>query len=257
KAGLLPRHICLPEAHPAAPSPVSALMSAVMLKTAIYGLLRVTFDLLHGQLWWWGVAALAVGLVTALFGVVFAAIQTDMKRLLAYSSIENIGLLIVGIGLALLFFGYGMAPMAALALTAVLYHALNHAFFKSLLFVRTGAVLHATGERHLRPLRGTGALCHATGERNLGKLGGLLRFMPWVGWLALVGALAAAGLPPLNGFVSEWLLVPSFLFTLGLESTFVNNLVPVVAAGVALVAALGGYVMVKFFGVVFLGQPRE
>jgi len=170
---------------------------------------------------------------------VFAAIQTDMKRLLAYSSIENIGLLIVGIGLALLFFGYGMAPMAALALTAVLYHALNHAFFKSLLFLGTGAVLHATG------------------ERNLGKLGGLLRFMPWVGWLALVGALAAAGLPPLNGFVSEWLLLQSFLFTLGLKSTFVNNLVPVVAAGVALVAALGGYVMVKFFGVIFLGQPRE
>ncbi len=138
KAGIVPLHIWLPEAHPAAPSPVSALMSGVMLKTAIYGLLRVGFDILPMQLWWWGVLALAVGLVTALFGVVFAAIQTDMKRLLAYSSIENIGLLIVGIGLALLFFGYGMAPMAALALTAVLYHALNHAFFKSLLFVGTG-----------------------------------------------------------------------------------------------------------------------
>jgi NADH:ubiquinone oxidoreductase subunit 5 (subunit L)/multisubunit Na+/H+ antiporter MnhA subunit len=174
-----------------------------------------------------------------LFGVVFSAIQSDMKRLLAYSSIENIGLLVVGIGLAWLFTGYGMAAMAALALTAVLYHALNHAFFKSLLFLGTGAVLHATG------------------ERNLGKLGGLLRHMPWVGWLALTGALAAAGLPPLNGFVSEWLLLQSFLFTLGLPSTFVNNLVPVVAAGIALVAALGGYVMVKFFGVIFLGQPRE
>jgi NADH:ubiquinone oxidoreductase subunit 5 (subunit L)/multisubunit Na+/H+ antiporter MnhA subunit len=162
-----------------------------------------------------------------------------MKRLLAYSSIENIGLLVIGIGLALLFVGYGMTAMAALALTAVLYHALNHAFFKSLLFLGTGAVLHATG------------------ERNLGKLGGLLRYMPWVGWLALLGALAAAGLPPLNGFVSEWLLLQSFLFTLGLPSTFVNNLVPVVAAGIALVAALGGYVMVKFFGVIFLGQPRE
>ena len=121
----------------------------------------------------------------------------------------------------------------------MLYHALNHAFFKSLLFLGTGAVLHATG------------------ERNLGKLGGLLRYMPWVGWLALAGALAAAGLPPLNGFVSEWLLLQSFLFTLGLPSTFVNMLLPVVAAGVALVAALGAYVMVKFFGVIFLGQPRE
>jgi len=171
--------------------------------------------------------------------VVFAAVQTDMKRLLAYSSIENIGLLAVGIGLALLFTGYAMTALAALALTAVLYHTLNHAFFKSLLFLATGSVLHATG------------------ERNLGKLGGLLRYMPWVGWLALVGALAAAGLPPLNGFVSEWLLLQSFLFTLGLPGTFINNLVPVVAAGVALVAALGSYVMVKFFGVIFLGQPRE
>jgi len=239
KAGIVPLHIWLPEAHPAAPSPVSALMSGVMLKTAIYGLLRIGFEVLQMQLWWWGVLALAIGLVTALFGVVFAAIQTDMKRLLAYSSIENIGLLVVGIGLAMLFVSYGMAPMAALALTAVLYHALNHAFFKSLLFLGTGAVLHATG------------------ERNLGKLGGLLRFMPWVGWLTLAGALAAAGLPPLNGFVSEWLLLQSFLFTLGLKSTFVNNLVPVVAAGIALVAAIGGYVMVKFFGVIFLGQPRE
>jgi formate hydrogenlyase subunit 3/multisubunit Na+/H+ antiporter MnhD subunit len=239
KAGILPLHIWLPEAHPAAPSPVSALMSGVMLKTAIYGMLRIGFEVLGTQLWWWGVLALVIGLVTALFGVVFSAIQSDMKRLLAYSSIENIGLLVVGIGLALLFVGYGMSAMAALALTAVLYHALNHAFFKSLLFLGTGAVLHATG------------------ERNLGKLGGLMRYMPWVGWLVLGGALAAAGLPPLNGFVSEWLLLQSFLFTLGLPSTFVNNLVPVVAAGVALVAALGGYVMVKFFGVVFLGQPRE
>ena len=239
KAGILPLHVWLPEAHPAAPSPVSALMSGVMLKTAIYGWLRIGFEILPAQHAWWGVLALAVGLVTALFGVVFAAVQTDMKRLLAYSSIENIGLLSVAFGLALLFSGYGLPTLAALALTALLYHALNHAFFKSLLFLGTGAVLHATG------------------ERNLGKLGGLLRFMPWVGWLALVGSLAAAGLPPLNGFVSEWLLLQSFLFTLGLSGTFVNNLVPVVAAGVALVAALGGYVMVKFFGVIFLGQPRE
>jgi formate hydrogenlyase subunit 3/multisubunit Na+/H+ antiporter MnhD subunit len=239
KAGIVPLHVWLPEAHPAAPSPVSALMSGVMLKTAIYGLLRVSFDLLQAQLWWWGVLALVIGMLTALLGVVFAAIQSDMKRLLAYSSIENMGLLVVGLGLSLLFAGYGMKAMTALALTAVLYHALNHAFFKSLLFLGTGAVLHATG------------------ERNLGRLGGLLRYMPWVGWFALLGALAAAGLPPLNGFVSEWLLLQGFLFTLGLPSTFVNNLVPVFAAGIVLVAALGSYVMVKFFGIVFLGRPRE
>ena len=134
----------LPEAHPAAPSPVSALMSGVMLNTAIYGLLRVSFDLLHAQLWWWGGLLLAVGLATALFGVIFAAVQTDMKRLLAYSSIENMGLLFVGMGLALMFSAYDMKPMAALALTAALYHVASHAFFKSLLFLGTGCVLHAT-----------------------------------------------------------------------------------------------------------------
>jgi formate hydrogenlyase subunit 3/multisubunit Na+/H+ antiporter MnhD subunit len=239
KAGLIPLHVWLPEAHPAAPSPVSALMSGVMLKTAVYGFLRITFDLLSVQLWWWGVAALALGLATALFGVVFAAVQVDMKRLLAYSSIENIGLAFAALGLSILFTAYGMAPMAALALTAALYHVASHALFKSLLFVGTGAVLHATG------------------ERNLGRLGGLMRAMPWVGWAALVGALASAGLPPLGGFVSEWLLLQGFLFTPGVPNSFLNMLIPVAAALVALVAALAGYTMVKFFGVVFLGRPRE
>lgn len=239
KAGLLPMHVWLPEAHPAAPSPVSALMSAVMLKTAIYGLLRVLFDLLTLQLWWWGVVLLAVGLASALFGVVFAAVQTDMKRLLAYSSIENIGLLAAGIGLALLFTSYAMKPLAALALTASLIHVASHALFKSLLFLSTGTVLHATG------------------ERSLGKLGGLMRAMPWVAWATLVGVLASAGLPPTSGFVAEWLLLQSFLFTPGLPDPFLNMLIPVVAALIALVAALAGYTMVKFFGVIFLGQPRE
>ena len=239
KAGVLPLHVWLPEAHPAAPSPVSALMSGVMLNTAIYGLLRVAFDLLHLQLWWWGALLLALGLATALFGVVFAAVQTDMKRLLAYSSIENMGLLFVGMGLALIFFGHGMLPMAALALTATLYHVASHACFKSLLFLGTGSVLHATS------------------ERNLGRLGGLIRTMPWVGWLTLLGVLASAGLPPLGGFVSEWLLLQSFLFSPGLPMPLLTMLIPVVAALIALVAALAGYTMVKFFGVIFLGQPRE
>lgn len=239
KAGIVPLHVWLPEAHPAAPSPVSALMSGVMLKTAIYGVLRVLFDLLHTPLWWWGLLLLAVGLTTALFGVVFAAVQVDMKRLLAYSSIENIGLLFAGIGLTVLFAAYGMAPMAALALTAVLYHVASHAFFKSLLFVGTGAVLHATG------------------ERNLGKLGGLIRRMPWVAWVTLIAVLASAGLPPLGGFVAEWLLLQSFLFAPGLPSSVLDMLIPVAAALIALIGALAGYTMVKFFGVIFLGQPRE
>ena len=239
KAGIVPLHVWLPEAHPAAPSPVSALMSGVMLKTAIYGVLRVTFDLLHTQHWWWGGAVIALGLFSALFGVVFAAAQTDMKRLLAYSSIENIGIVFLGIGLTIQFQAFGMKTLAALTLAATLYHCLNHAFFKALLFLATGSVLHATR------------------ERSLGKLGGLIHRMPWVAWLALVGTLAIAGLPPLNGFVSEWLLLQSFLFTPDLPHAFINMLVPIGAAALALTAALSAYVMVKFYGVIFLGRPRE
>lgn len=239
KSGILPLHVWLPEAHPVAPSPVSAMMSGVMLNTAIYGMLRVSFDLLHARLWWWGGVLLAIGLASALYGVVFASVQTDMKRLLAYSSIENMGLLFVGLGLTLIFAGYDMLPMAGLALTATLYHVASHAAFKSLLFLGTGSVLHATS------------------ERSLGKLGGLIRTMPWVAWLMLLGSLTSAGLPPLAGFASEWLLLQSFLFAPGLPVPLLTMLIPVVAALIALVAALAGYTMVKFFGVIFLGQPRE
>ncbi len=239
KAGLLPVHVWLPEAHPAAPSPVSALMSGVMLKTAIYGLLRVSFDLVGEPLWWWGVVAMGIGLATAVFGVLYSTVQSDMKRLLAYSSIENIGLLAVGLGLTLIFHAYRMEALAALAMTALLYHCLAHAGFKSLLFLCTGSVLHATR------------------ERSLGKLGGLIHRMPWVAWLALAGVIASAGLPPLSGFVSEWLLLQAFLFSPGLPHPWLNMVVPVAAAVVALVAALAGFAMVKFYGIIFLGQMRE
>ena len=239
KAGILPLHVWLPEAHPAAPSPISAMMSGIMLKTAIYGILRVSFDLLDMQLWWWGAVALTLGLITALFGVLFASVQSDMKRLLAYSSIENIGIILVGIGLAIIFHSFSKDALAALALTAALYHSLNHAFMKSLLFLGTGSVLHATG------------------ERNLGKLGGLIQRMPKLALLVLIGTLALAGLPPLNGFVSEWLLLQAFLLSPGLPNSYLNMLVPIAAAALALAAALAAYVMVKFFGIIFLGQPRE
>ena len=239
KAGLVPMHVWLPEAHPAAPSPVSALMSGVMLKTAIYGLLRITFDLLDVQLVWWGTLALALGLATALYGVIFAAVQSDMKRLLAWSSIENIGLILAAFGLTLVFYTDGKAALAALSLTALLYHSINHAFFKGLLFLGTGSVLHATG------------------QRNMACLGGLMRFMPWTAWLVLIGALAIAGLPPLNGFVSEWLLLQAFLLSPGLTQPYLQMVIPVAAAAVVLAAALAAYVMVKFYGVIFLGQPRD
>lgn len=239
KAGFLPLHAWLPEAHPAAPSPVSALMSGVMLKTAIYGLLRVVFDLLHAQSAAWGVTALGVGLVTALFGVMFAAVQTDMKRLLAYSSIENVGIILGALGLAIVFRAHGMTALASLSLIAALYHCLNHAVVKSLLFAATGAVMHATE------------------QRSLGRLGGLIHRMPWVAWLALVGALSLAGLPPLNGFVSEWLLLQAFLFSPDIPNGYLRMLVPIATAALVLAAAFAAYVMVKFYGVVFLGAPRE
>ncbi|MFH1495371.1 MAG: hydrogenase 4 subunit B [Pseudomonadota bacterium] len=239
KAGMLPLHIWLPEAHPAAPSPVSAMMSGIMLKTAIYGILRVTFDFLHTHQWWWGILALTLGLATMLYGVLFAAVQSDMKRLLAYSSIENIGILIAGIGLAILFHANHQDQVAALALVATLYHALNHSFFKSLLFLGTGSVLHATG------------------ERNMGKLGGLIHKMPWVALLVLIGMLAISGLPPLNGFVSEWLLLQSFLLAPAMPQLYLNMLLPLGAAALVLGGALAAYAMVKFYGVIFLGQPRE
>ncbi len=239
KAGLVPLHVWLPEAHPAAPTPVSALMSGIMLKMAVYGMLRLSFDLIANLAWGWGLIPVVVGLFSALYGIVFAAAQTDMKRLLAYSSIENLGILFAALGLALVFHGCGLPLAAALAVLAVLYHSVNHAFVKSLLFLGTGSVLHATG------------------QRNLGRLGGLIHRMPWVAWLSLVGALAIAGLPPLNGFVSEWLLLQAFLFAHEVPHTFVNMALPLGAGLLALVAALSGYVMVKFFGVVFLGRSRE
>lgn len=210
-----------------------------MLKTAVYGLLRVTFDLFSLQLGWWGVVALALGILTALYGVIFAAVQADMKRLLAWSSIENIGIIIAALGLALIFHADNKGALAALALTALLYHALNHAFFKGLLFAGTGAVLHTTG------------------EQRMGHLGGLIRVMPWTAWLTLIGTLAIAGLPPFNGFVSEWLLLQAFLLTPSLTHPYLNMILPVATAAITLAAALAAYVMVKFYGVIFLGQPRD
>lgn len=239
KAGLLPLHVWLPEAHPAAPSPISALMSAVMLKMAVYGTLRIDFDVLHAGTQTWGLVLLSIGLASAVYGVVFSTVQTDMKRLLAYSSIENLGLIFAGLGLSLIFHHHHLTQLAALALTASLVQALAHGLFKNLLFLGTGVVLHATG------------------ERNLGKLGGLIRRMPWVAWLVLIAVLAGAGLPPTVSFIGEWLLLQSFLFTAALPSFMLNMLIPLVAAAVSLVVALAGYTMVKFYGVIFLGLPRE
>jgi formate hydrogenlyase subunit 3/multisubunit Na+/H+ antiporter MnhD subunit len=241
KAGLLPLHVWLPEAHPAAPSPISALMSGVMLTTAIYGMLRVFFDLLNNQNRTvnCGLILLIAGLLTALFSVILAAMQTDMKRLLAYSSIENMGIIVLAIGLALIFNSTGLPLFATLALVAALFHCFNHALYKSLLFLCTGNVLHATG------------------ERNLGKLGGLIAPMPWVAGFALIGTLAMAGVPPLNGFFSEWLLLQAFLFSPKIPIPLLTLIIPVAAAAFTLSIGLAAYVLVKFYGIIFLGKPRE
>ena len=193
KAGLVPLHVWLPLAHPAAPSHVSALMSGVMTKVAVYGFVRIVFDLLGATEWWWSLVVLAVGAGTAALGVLYALMQTDLKRVLAYSTIENIGLVFVGLALALAFDANGMPGPAALALTAALFHVFNHALFKSLLFFGAGAVLTATG------------------ERDMERLGGLIHRMPSTSFAVLAGCVAISALPPLNGFASEWLTFQAIL----------------------------------------------
>lgn len=238
KAGVIPLHVWLPEAHPVAPSNVSALMSGVMLKTAIYGIVRVTFDLIGDFPWWWGALVLVFGLVSAVLGVLYALMQHDLKRLLAYHSVENIGIILIGIGLAMIFSSFDMGLLAALALIAGLYHTLNHAMFKGLLFMGAGAVLHATH------------------ERNMEEMGGLIRFMPWTAVFFLIGCISISALPPFNGFVSEWLTYQAFLLSPGLPSPLLNLLIPLGAALLALTSALAAACFVKAFGVTFLGHRR-
>ena len=239
KAGMLPLHAWLPEAHPAAPSPVSALMSGIMLKTAIYGMIRVIYDLIGGIRWEWGLTVLLFGAATSLFGVLFALMQHDLKRLLAYHSVENIGIILIGIGLSMVFIGSGHPVAGVLGLIAGLYHTLNHAVFKGLLFLGAGAILKSTG------------------LRNLNEMGGLIRYMPHTALYFLTGALAISALPPLNGFVSEWLTFQASLQAPLLESSVVRSLVPIVAAVLALSGALTGMCFVKVYGVAFLGQHRH
>lgn len=239
KAGLVPLHVWLPLAHPAAPSHVSALMSGVMTKVAIYGFIRITFDLLGPVSWWWAIPVLVAGAMTATLGVLTALMQNDMKRALAYSTIENVGLIFVALGLATAFQGNGMAAAAALAMTAALFHVLNHALFKSLLFFGAGAVLTATGEKKME------------------KLGGLLNRMPATGLFFLVGSAAISALPPLNGFASEWLMLQAILLSPDLPQWALKLLIPTVGAMLALAAALAAACFVRVFGISFLGRPRS
>lgn len=238
KAGVIPLHVWLPEAHPVAPSNVSALMSGVMLKTSIYGMVRVGFDLLGDFPWWWGGVVLVFGLVSAVLGVLYALMQHDLKRLLAYHSVENIGIILIGLGLAMIFTSFHFPALAALALVAALYHTLNHALFKGLLFMGAGAVIHATR------------------ERNMEEMGGLIHALPWTSALFLVGCVSISGLPPFNGFVSEWLTFQAFLQSPVLPHPILKLLIPLGAALLALTGALAAACFVKAFGVTFLGARR-
>ena len=239
KAGLVPLHVWLPLAHPAAPSHVSALMSGVMTKVAIYGFIRVVFDLLGPPTWSASVIVLFLGGVTAVMGILYAMMEQDLKRLLAYSTIENVGIIFASLGLALAFQANGLKLAAALAFTAALFHVLNHSFFKSLLFFGAGAVLTSTG------------------ERDMDKLGGLIHRMPLTSFVFLVGCVAISALPPFNGFVSEWLIFQAVLQSPDLPQWALKIMVPAVGALLALAAALAGACFVKAFGVTFLGRPRS
>jgi hydrogenase-4 component B len=238
KAGLVPLHAWLPLAHPAAPSHVSGLLSGVMTKVAVYGFVRITFDLLGSPAWWWSIVVLALAGITCVMGVLYALMQHDLKRLLAYHTVENIGIIFIGLGLALAFQSFGLAWAAALAFTAALLHVFNHSLFKNLLFLGAGSVLTATG------------------ERDMEHLGGLIQRMPLTAFTFLVACVAISALPPLNGFVSEWLTFQAILLSPQLPSWGLKLLVPAVGALLALSAALAAACFVKAFGVTFLGRPR-
>jgi formate hydrogenlyase subunit 3/multisubunit Na+/H+ antiporter MnhD subunit len=239
KAGLVPLHIWLPLAHPAAPSHVSALMSGVMTKVAVYGFIRIVFDLMGPPAWWWGAIVLLFGGITAVLGVLHALMEHDLKRLLAYHTVENIGIIFIGLGLALAFRANAMSPAAALAVTAALFHVFNHSVFKSLLFFGSGAVLTATG------------------QRDMERFGGLVHRMPVTAFAFLIGSAAISALPPFNGFVSEWLTFQAILLSPQSSQWLLKFLVPAVGALLALSAALAAACFVKAFGITFLGRARS
>lgn len=239
KAGIVPIHVWLPEAHPVAPSHISALMSGVMLKVALYGLIRFCYDLIGDVHWQWGVVLLIVGTISALGGILYAMMQTNLKRLLAYSSVENIGVIFMVLGLSMIFMANGHPQLAALGLLAALFHAFNHALFKNLLFL------------------GAGIIQHQTHELNIDLMGGLIRRMPQTSKLFLVGCMSISSLPLFNGFVSEWLAFQTALQVDALDNGVLRSLIPVSAAALALTAALAAACFVKVFGLIFLGQSRS
>jgi len=239
KAGMVPFHVWLPRAHPAAPSHVSALMSAVMVKLGIYGLLRIGLDLLGGGPAWWGTLLIILGAASALTGVLYALVADDLKELLAYSTVENVGLVLLGVGAGFLFLSLGQPEAAMLALSAALLHLINHAAFKGALFLSAGSIVHATG------------------TRDINLLGGLITRMPWTATTLLAGSMSIAALPPLNGFVSEWLLFQSFLPGVASSRASIAGLLTLGVGALALTGGLAAATFVKAFGVTCLAIPRS
>lgn len=238
KAGVMPLHVWLPRAHPVAPSHISALMSAVMVKVALYGLVRVLFDWAAPAPRWAGLVLLGLGVVSALAGVLYALVQRELKRLLAFSTVENVGIVAAALGASIVLFSEGQPVWGTIAFGAAMLHMLNHAAFKALLFLAAGA------------------FGHAAGTLALDQLGGLLRRMPWTGWAFIVGCAAIAGVPPLNGFVSEWLTLQSLLHVGYSSAAGVSVAGAVALVGLAATAALAVYCFVKVIGLVMLGAAR-
>jgi hydrogenase-4 component B len=239
KAGIVPLHIWLPYAHPQAPSHISSIMSGVMIKTAIYGLIRFVIYILGVNTFWWGNLILILASISCLVGVMYALMEHDLKKLLAYHSVENIGIILLGVGASMVFLTLNMPLLAVLAMTAGLYHLINHAIFKSLLFLCSGSVYKATG------------------LRDMEKLGGLIKTMPWTAATFLIGAMAISALPPLNGFISEWLTLQALFSGTLYGATGVKILMSLYAAVLALTGGLAAACFVKAFGITFLAAPRS
>jgi hydrogenase-4 component B len=243
KAGMIPLHIWLPKAHPSAPSNVSALMSAVMIKIGIYGMIRTIFDFsgfgMSPDFAWWGMLLVAAGSVSAIIGVLYAVVEHDIKKALAFSSIENIGIILIGLGLAVVFASFHLTALSVLALVASMYHTMNHAVFKGLLFMGAGSVVSATH------------------TRNVEDMGGLIKQMPWTGLLFLIGAISIAGLPPFNGFISEWLTLQALLSSYQIPSTILQISIAFASLPLALTIGIAAATFVKLFSMSFLSKARS
>jgi hydrogenase-4 component B len=238
KAGIIPLHTWIPRAYPVVPPPIAALMSGLMVKMGVYGIIRICMDVMGQGPEWWGITVIAIGAVSALLGILYSLVENDLKLFLAYSSVENVGIILLGVGASMLFRSAGLAALSALALTAALFHVLNHALFKGALFLGAGSVIRSTG------------------SGNMEEMGGLLKRMPFTGLFFLAGSLSICALPPFNGFVSEWLTYQALLLGYQSPSVTAKIVSPLGGAALALTGAIAAAAFVKAFGISFLGVPR-